>query len=459
MATRIKDMTEGKPAKLIITFALPLMVGNVFQQAYTIVDSIVVGRVVGVEALAALGASDWINWMLLGLMIGFTHGFAILISQCFGAEDYDGLRKTVTMSTILSAIIAIVMTTVGLVFARPILNMMNTPHNIINDSHTYLSILFAGIPVVTAYNMSSSILRAMGDSKTPLWAMIIASIINILLDIIFVAGFRWGVAGAAIATILAQIFSLLYCLKAIGMIPILTMEKWHWKVDKSIIVRLLKLGTPMAFQNAIIGAGGLVVQYVINGFGFIFVAGFTATNKLYGLLELAASSFGFAMATFAGQNLGAKKFGRIRSGMNSALKMAIGTACTISVVMITFGRKILLLFISGTPEEVNAVVDVAYKYLFVMASMLFVVYLLHVYRSALQGMGDTVIPMVSGIVELIMRTSTILLLPLVIGEAGLYFAEVAAWLGAELILMSAYYIRINKLEKSYEANEKDINNP
>lgn len=452
MATRIKDMTEGKPARLIITFALPLMLGNVFQQMYTVINSIVVGRVVGVEALAALGASDWINWMFLGIIIGFTHGFSILVSQRFGADDFDGLKKTVAMSTMLSAIIAIVMTILGVVCARPILIIMNTPENIIDNSHIYLTILFSGLSIVTAYNISSSILRAMGDSKTPLLAMIIAAGINIILDIVFVAGLGLGVVGAAVATITAQLFSFIYCLKAIKNTAVLSMSKEHWRIDKAIITRLLKLGTPMALQNAIIGVGGMVVQYVINGFGFIYVAGFTATNKLYGLLELAASSFGFAMATFAGQNLGARKLDRIRAGMRSTIKMAVGTACTISAIMITFGRTILTLFISGTPEEVGAVVSVAYKYLFVMACMLFVLYLLHVYRSALQGMGDTVIPMVSGIVELIMRTSTILFLPLLVGEYGLYFAEVAAWIGAEVILMTVYYIRINKLKDICEIN-------
>lgn len=445
MTTRVKDMTKGKPARLIITFALPLMLGNIFQQLYTVADTIVVGRVVGVEALAAVGAAEWLNWLLLGLIIGFTQGFSLLVSHRFGAEDFDGLRKTITMSIILSLAIAVVMTTVGLVFSKPVLQLLNTPDNIIGDSNRYLSILFSGIIVVTAYNMASSILRAMGDSKTPLYAMIIASAVNVVLDIIFVAGFHLGVAGAAGATVIAQAFSFLYCLKAMRKLAILQIKRHHWDLDKKVIASLIKLGAPMAFQNAIIGGGGLVVQYVINGFGFIFVAGFTATNKLYGLLELAATSFGFAMATFSGQNLGAKKYQRIRTGMNSAIKMAAVTSLITSVAAILFGRSILMLFISGTPTEVEAVVEVAYRYLSTMAAMLFILYLLHLYRSALQGMGDTVIPMISGIIELIMRISVILLLPRIIGEAGIYFAEIAAWVGAEILLMIVYYMRLNKL--------------
>lgn len=446
MATRIKDMTKGKPTKLILTFALPLMLGSVFQQTYTMVDSIIVGRVVGVEALAALGVSDWVNWMMVGLVMGFAHGFTILISQRFGAEDYVGLRKTVAMCTILSGIIGIILAAIGFGFARSILQAIQTPENIIDYTHLYVSIYSLGYPMIMAYNMASSILRGMGDSKTPLWAMIISSIINIILDIIFIAVFRWGVAGVAIATIMAQAFTFLYCLNTIRKIPILRMEATDWKIDKRIIGHLLRLSIPMASQNAIIGAGGMVVQYVINGYGFIIVAGFTATNRLYGLLEMAAISFGFAIATFAGQNLGAKKYERIREGVTSLVKVAVGTACAISVIMIAFGRKVLMLYITGDTLEVEAVLNVAYKYLFIMVSLLFILYLLHVYRSALQGMGDTVMPMVSGIVELVMRISAVAFLPLLIGEIGLYFSEVAAWLGAVIVLMTAYYIRINRLQ-------------
>jgi len=448
MSSRIKDMTQGKPAGLIIMFALPLMLGSIFQQLYTMVDTVVVGRLVGVEALAALGASDWLNWLVLGIIVGFTHGFSILVSQYFGARNMEGLKRTVAMSVVLSAGIAVILTAAGFIFTKKILQLMNTPSNIIEDSYRYLKVLYGGIVIVMAYNMVSSVLRAMGDSKTPLYAMVIASLINIILDIVFVAGFQWGVVGAAAATVIAQLFSFLYCMKAIVRIPILRLSKSHWKLDKGTVLTLIRLGTPMAFQNGVIGVGGLIVQYVINGFGFIYVAGFTATNKLYGLLEMAATSFGYSMATFTGQNLGAQKYDRIRTGMNSALKVSVTIAVVISLTMICFGRQILQLFVSGEPKEVEAVIDVAYKYLFVMASMLFVLYLLHLYRSALQGMGDTVIPMISGMIEMVMRISVVLILPIFIGETGLYFVEVTAWTGAAILLMTVYYVRLKKLQSS-----------
>lgn len=445
MAERMKDMTCGKPAGLLLSFALPLMLGSICQQLYTMVDTMVVGQVLGVQALAALGASDWLNWMVLGIIMGFTQGFSILISQRFGAGDEDGLRKVTAMSTLLSAVIAIAVTAGSLLTAEPLLRMLNTPENILPDSLSYLQIIFSGAAIVTAYNMMAAILRAVGDSRTPLYAMLVASVVNIGLDLLFVMVFHWGIPGAAAATVIAQGCSCIFCLAVLRRMTLLKMEKQDWRLDWTLIRRLFQLGIPIAFQNTVIAVGGLVVQFVINGFGFIFVAGFTATNKLYGLLELAATSFGFSMATFAGQNLGAGKYERIRKGMRSAIKMAVATAIAISIVMILFGKYILLLFISGEPEEVKSVLEVAYTYLFVMCCLLFILYLLHLYRSALQGMGDTVIPMVSGVAELTMRIGCALLLPIWLGEYGIYFAEIAAWTGAAVILIIFYYRRIYHL--------------
>ncbi len=445
MAERMKDMTCGKSAGLLLSFALPLMLGSICQQLYTMVDTMVVGQVLGVQALAALGASDWLNWMVLGIIMGFTQGFSILISQRFGAGDEDGLRKVTAMSTLLSAVIAIAVTAGSLLTAEPLLRMLNTPENILPDSLSYLQIIFSGAAIVTAYNMMAAILRAVGDSRTPLYAMLVASVVNIGLDLLFVMVFHWGIPGAAAATVIAQGCSCIFCLAVLRRMTLLKMEKQDWRLDWTLIRRLFQLGIPIAFQNTVIAVGGLVVQFVINGFGFIFVAGFTATNKLYGLLELAATSFGFSMATFAGQNLGAGKYERIRKGMRSAIKMAVATAIAISIVMILFGKYILLLFISGEPEEVKSVLEVAYTYLFVMCCLLFILYLLHLYRSALQGMGDTVIPMVSGVAELTMRISCALLLPIWLGEYGIYFAEIAAWTGAAVILIIFYYRRIYHL--------------
>ena len=445
MATRVKDMTSGSPAKLIFSFAIPLMLGNACQQFYAMVDTMVVGRGVGVEALAALGAADWLNWMILGIVLGFTQGFSILISHNFGANDEKKLRKSVAMSFVLGISMAIVLTILALVTAKPILQLLNTPDNIIGQSLTYLYIVFSGIIVITLYNTFSSILRALGDSRTPLYAMIIAAIINIILDLLFVMVFHMGVAGAAIATVIAQFFSSVFCYFAIKRISIIKIHKEDFKMDFSVIKRLIQLGTLTAFQNVVISVGGMVVQSVVNGFGFIYVAGFTATNKLYGLLELAATSLGFSVATYAGQNLGAKKYERIKKGVKSALIMALVISFGLTAILIPFGKVFLQLFVSGTPDVTAQVLDIAYHYLFVMCCMLWVLYMLHIYRSSLQGMGDTFMPMVSGIAELIMRVGTALILPQFLGSDGIYFAEVTAWVGAIFILMSAYYIKMKKM--------------
>lgn len=439
MAARIKNMTEGKSGKLIFTFALPLMMGNVFQQLYTVVDTMVVGKYLGVDALAALGAADWMNWMMLGVIQGFTQGFAILMTHEFGAECYERLRKVVGNSVLLSILFAALLVGAGQLLARPVLLLLQTPGDILPDSLLYLRIMFLGIPIVTAYNLLACILRSLGDGKTPLQAMVVASVTNIVLDLLFVMVFKWGIAGAAAATLIAQLVSGLFCLYHIRKIEILHLVKSDFSLQMQRVVRLLTLGSPMAFQNCIIAVGGMIVQFVVNGFGVTFIAGFTASNKLYGILEIAATSYGYAMITYVGQNLGAGKYRRIREGMRSALGIALVTSIVIAAAMLLFGKVILSCFISGTPEVYAETMQVAYFYLAIMSVFLPVLYILHVVRSAIQGMGNTSLPMLSGIVEFIMRTVTALVFPLFVGEIGIFFAEAAAWTGADIVLVISYF--------------------
>lgn len=440
-------MTEGKPLRLIFSFALPLMIGNVFQQLYTVVDTMVVGQVLGVNALAALGASDWLNWMMLSIIQGFAQGFSILMAQEFGAGHIKRLRKVVGNAVCLSAVCAAVLLIFGEAIVFPVLRLLQTPNEIIGQSALYLRIMFAGIPVVMAYNLLASILRALGDGKAPLHAMIVAAVINIVLDLLFVIGFQWGIAGAAAATVIAQLSSSVYCYMHIRKVEVLALSREDFRWERDLDWKLIILGLPMAFQNAIISVGGMIVQTVVNGFGVIFIAGFTATNKLYGVLEVAATSYGYAMITYAGQNLGAGKIERIKKGMKAAILIAIATAALIAVCMLVFGHEILGCFISGTREEVEMTMNIAYHYLAIMSVCLPILYILHVVRSALQGMGDTLLPMVSGIVEFIMRTGTAVLLPMAIGEEGIFYAEILAWMGADVVLASSYLIRIKKLDK------------
>lgn len=445
MSSKVKDMTSGSPARLIMLFAIPLMLGNIFQQLYTMVDTIVVGQIVGVQALAALGAVEWVMWLVLGVASGMTQGFSILIAQYYGAREIKDLKKALAHSYILTAILAAAVLVVSQAGAYGLLRFLNTPENIIGMSMSYLRVVFCGIPMIAAYNIFASALRAMGNSKTPLTAMILAAIINVVLDILFVAQFHMGVAGAAAATVIAQSFSAVYCFLVLRKINIVKLEKSHFSKDVILDKKLLKLGTPIVFQNVIIAVGGLVVQYVVNGYGFLFVAGFTATNKLYGLLEMAAISYGYAIVTYVGQNLGAKRPDRIKKGVRASAVIAAITSAVISGVMILWGKTILSLFISGDPKQTQQVLEIAYRYLFIMACFLWILYFLYVYRSALQGLGDTVIPMMSGVAEFVMRVGVALLLSLAMGENGIFYAEITAWTGAAVLLAVNYYRRVKTL--------------
>lgn len=446
-----RQMTEGRPASLIFTFALPLMVGNVFQQLYTVVDTMVVGKALGVQALAALGAADWMNWMMLGIIQGLTQGFGILMAQHFGAERPKDLCKTVGNSAVLALLSSILLLVLGQFMARPVLLLLQTPEKILADSLLYLRIMYVGIPIVMAYNLSAGILRSLGDGKTPLYAMIVAATVNIGLDLFFVLVLGFGIAGAAWATLIAQMVSCVFCYFHIRRLELLALTRSDFRLQKGLPGHLLRLGAPMAFQNAIISVGGMIVQFVVNGFGVLFIAGFTATNKLYGVLEVAATSYGYAMVTYTGQNLGAGRIGRIQKGMRAALLIALATSLLIAACMLFGGKAILSCFISGTPEEFAQTLQIAYYYLAVMSVCLPILYILHVTRSVIQGMGNTVLPMVSGIAEFVMRALAAAFLPRLVGETGIFFAEILAWTGAVVILVISYFTVIRHFQHSKTA--------
>ena len=447
MQANVKDMTTGAPLKLIVSFALPLMVGNVFQQLYTVVDTMVVGKALGVDALAALGATDWLYWMWLGMIQGVTQGFGILMAREFGAKQFENLRSVVGSAASLSVLAALVFLLLGQIAAKPVLTLLNTPPEILGGALLYLRLMFLGIPVVMAYNLLATILRSLGDGRTPLYAMIVAALSNIVLDLLFVLGFGWGIAGAAVATLIAQGISSVYCLKKIRKIRFMTLKRSHFATKPAMARRLLALGSPMAAQNAIIAVGGMIITAVVNGYGVAFIGGYTAANKLYGVLEIAATSYGYAMITYVGQNLGAEKIQRIKTGMGWAVAVALATSALIAGVMLVFGQYIVGAFISGTPEEAAAALKVGVTYLAVMSICLPVLYILYVTRSAVQGMGNTVLPMVSGIAEFVMRTAGVLILPALMGENGIFIAEVLAWLGADLILVPSYFLMLKRVSQ------------
>ena len=447
MNDRTLNMTEGKPFRLILSFAFPLMLGNVFQQFYTVVDTAVVGKALGVSGLAAMGAADWLNWLMLSIVQGLTQGFGILMAQAFGARQTDRLRASVGASVLLAVGASLLLVLLGQLVALPVLKLLRTPGDILPGSVLYLRVMFGGLPIVMAYNLCACILRSLGDGKTPLHAMVIASFVNIGLDLLFVLVFRWGIGGAAAATLIAQCCAAGICLVQLKGLPQLRLSHQDLHPPVQLLTKLLSLGSPMAFQNAVIAIGGMIVQMVVNGFGVVFIAGITATNKLYGILEIAALSYGYAMITYIGQNQGAGHDSRVRQGAKTALGISLVTSAIIAAVMLLFGKWIVGCFLSGTPQEVSAATEIAYRYLATMSLCLPILYVLHVYRSCLQGLGNTVLPMVSGIGEFVMRTGAALTLPLLLGQEGIYFAEVLAWLGADLILVPSWFLVLRQHKK------------
>ena len=433
------NMTQGTPWKLLLRFSLPLMLGNVFQQLYTVVDTAIVGRGVGMLALAALGCVDWLNWMMLGIAQGFTQGFSVRVAQAFGANDGKALRRFMGQSALATAALAVLCTLIGLLGIPLFLTLLRVPENLMAMSALYIRILFAGLPVVFFFNYCSAMLRAVGDSKTPLLAMTVASVTNIGLDLLAVYTLGWGIAGAAAATVFAQVISGIICLMKICRTPQLRFEKEAFQPHRESLGNLLRIGTPVALKNIAVAAGGMIVMSVVNAFGTAFIAGFTSTNKLYGLLEIAALSYGFAINTYVGQNFGAGKADRIRAGMKSATALALATAVAIAALMFLLGRPITGLFISSEdPIEAAQAGSIAYTYLCVMASALPILYMLYLYMFALQGLGDTVTSMVSGFVELALRITVAAAIALTGYEMGILAAEPAAWIGCTIYLWYHY---------------------
>ncbi|ODM08658.1 MATE family efflux transporter [Eisenbergiella tayi] len=440
-----KDMTTGSPAGLILRFALPLMLGNVFQQFYTFVDTMVVGQALGVKALAALGAAEWLTFLMFGLVQGLVQGFSLVMARQFGAGDDKGLKKAVAGAVWLSLSAAVLFTALGQLMLRPVLQLLRTPAEIIDLTLIYLRILYASLPVAFAYNLLAALLRALGNSKTPLQAMTLSSFCNIALDLLFVFGFGWGIQGAAAATVLAQLLAACFCCVKLRGSGLFSLGNKEYYPDRDVIKEQLKLGLPMGLQNMITAMGGLIVQSVINGFGVLFIAGYTAANKLYGLLEIAASSYGYAMSTYSGQNMGAARYDRIGKGLRAANLIGAATALLMSAIMVFFGKPVLGCFLTGDSVTVEGAMRIGYHFLLVLAVFFPFLYILYVTRSCIQGMGNSLLPMISSIVQLVMRTGCALLLPALIGESGVFYGEVCAWLGADLLLAFSYFYCMKKL--------------
>lgn len=437
--SRVTDMTKGNPVKLMLGFAFPVILTNLGQQLYQIVDAAIVGRGVGVDALAAVGCTDWTYWMIMWSMSVMVAGFATFVSRFFGSRDYVRMNRAIVISSVLSGAIAFLLTVLGLILAKPLLLLLGTPENILRDAVVYLSTMIAGTLIMTFYNLAGSILRAFGDGRTPLIAMIVAAVLNIILDLIFVMVFRWGVFGAAIASVSGQLVAFLFCLLKIRKIEYVKLDKearvWEWALAKEILV----FGLPLAVQYIIIHLGGMIVQSTINAQGSSFIAGYTAINKLYGLLECTAISFGNAFTTFASQNFGAGNFKRVRRGVNTCMLMAIGASLVIMAIVLPLNRVLPQLFMDVSEAGAEAALSVACKYLINMSLSLPILYLVYVHRNNLQAIGVASWSLVSGIAEAVVRVFMAKVLFPVIGVNVMFFIEPFAWLAAWLFVLVPFY--------------------
>ncbi len=438
-----KDMTIGNPNQLILGFGLPLLAGNLLQQLYNMVDTIVVGRGVGVNALAAVGATGSINFLVLGFIMGMAQGISILVSQYFGSKDFYKLRKSITMNIYISIVVCGLMTILSLLFTKDILVFMDTPNNILTDAVNYIQIIFLFMSISYAYNFLSGILRAVGDSKNPVIAMVIACFINIILDVWFVMGIHMGVRGAAYATIIAQAFSAVYCFISCLRIPEIRLQKQDWKMDWGLLKKSFLLSFPVAIMNSITAVGVMVLQVGVNHFGTEYIAAYSAGSKIMVVLETIGSTFGTACATFVGQNLGAGKVDRILKGVNELALIMIGIHILLAVVMYFSTNSILSMMIGS---EQTAVIAYGFQYMRIMYVFIAVLSILWVYRCALQAMGDTFLPMISGVVEFFSRIICTMTLPSLLGFDGIAFSEVSAWVGACCILIPAFYYRLHKIK-------------
>lgn len=449
-----KDMTTGSPVKLILFFSIPLLIGNIFQQFYSMVDTIIVGKFLGVKALAAVGSTSSMSFLILGFILGLCSGFSVLISQRFGANDNEGLKEAVASSIILSIAMAIIITIISIFTSKPLLRLMNTPKDIINDSYSYIVIIYAGTFAAFFYNMISSILRSIGDSKTPLYFLIVSSILNIVLDLVFIINFKIGVAGAAYATVISQGVAGLLCLiYTAKKYPILKLEKKHFITGTKHFVTHLKIGLPMALQFSITAIGVIILQSAINSFGSNVVAAHTAASKVEQLVMQPSITFGVTMATYCAQNLGAGNIERIKEGVKKCTMINIIIGLISGFILILFGEFFIKMFISNSD---NSVIDTAKLYLTTVSIFFIPLSLIFIYRNALQGMGYTFIPMMAGFYELLARTVVAFTLPTFIGYLGICIASPVAWLSAAIPLAFDYRRKINTLLNDTQLSECNL---
>lgn len=447
----IQDMTSGNPAKLIVKFSIPLLIGNIFQQLYNISDIIIVGRLIGVNALAAVGASAPLYFVLLLVILGFTGGLTVITAQEFGAKNEDGVRKSVVHSLVASMVLSLVMTLFMFFYMKELLQIMNVPQEIMPEALKFIRVLCAGLVLIVGYNLLSFFMRALGDSRTPLYFLIFSSVLNIFLNLLFIYVFKMGVVGSALGTIVAISISVIACIVFIGKkFPILHLTRKDWKLDGATFKKHLDIAVPMSIQFSIIAFGVMIIQSVCNSFGPEVIAAFTSALRIEQLATQPLVAIGLAVATFSAQNFGAGMIGRIRRGVFICSMISLVFSIFMALVVRYGGENMIQIFIDG--ENAN-IIDTAKDYLNISTLFYFFLGQIFIFRNALQGMGRAKIPLLASIVELVMRALAAVYLAKQYGYIGICYASPIAWVGGALVVDIGYWLTIKKLKGKYWHNQ------
>ena len=439
------DMTTGKPMKVLLEFTLPVFIGNVFQQFYNMVDAVVVGKFVGTKALAAVGSTGTISFLIIGFLLGITAGFTVLTAQKYGAGKMDEMRQTVGNALLLTVIVSIVMTVVSMVGMHSLLKLMNTPEDIFRDAYGYIMIICGGILAQALYNILASILRALGNSKVPLYFLILSALLNVVLDLVFIIVFKLGAPGAAWATVIAQGTSGLLCIVYImKCIPELRLTRDDWKLRWNLATKQIGIGIPMGLQYSITAIGTMMVQTALNMLGSYAVAAFTAGSKIEQIFTQAYVAQGTASATYNAQNIGAGRLDRVKKGFHASHMIGIGYSIVVGAILFTVGKYFAYLFISDNISEVLPMVD---TYVKCVAVFFVPLYFVNVLRNGIQGMGYGLLPMMAGVAELAGRGITALVAAQHSSYIGTCLASPVAWVFASCLLGFMYIFVMKDMAK------------
>lgn len=450
-----KDLTVGKPFKSILFFTLPIFIGNVFQQLYSMIDAIIVGQTISDEALAGVGATGAISFLIIGFVQGLTAGFAVKTSQLYGAQDKEGIRRSIASSLALSVALSVVLTFLSVYTTMPLLKLMQTPEDIIQHSYDYIVTIYWGLAASVFYNLASSVLRALGDSKTPLVFLILAALLNIAFDFLFILGFHMGVDGAGWATVLSQALSAIGCfIYMFVKFPDCRIKAKHFVNKPLFYLQHLAIGVPMALQYSITAIGVMVQQTALNKLGTKIVTAYTAASKVDNLAQQSLAALGTAVATYCGQNYGAGQFTRIRKGVTQSMIMGVICSLVSLVLVVVCAKPLTMLFVKDASEEI---ISLSKEFLLWQGVFYIALAAIFVYRNALQGIGRSALTMIAGATELLMRSLASIFLAKWFGFTGICFSSPSAWVGADVFLLIAYFVIMHKVIK--KAMKSGADNP